>query len=94
MVSLGGASKSSVWQQIKADVCRRNIVSLMDDESTALGCAFNAGIALGMLEEKDIPTLIQIRDTYIPNQDRGERYDRKYATYLDLNHRLGYDETL
>ena len=94
MVSLGGASKSSVWQQIKADVCRRNIVSLTDDESTALGCAFNAGIALGMLEEKDIPTLIQIRDTYIPNQDRGERYDRKYATYLDLNHRLGYDETL
>lgn len=92
IVSLGGASKSAVWQQIKADVCKCSIIPLMDAESTALGCAFNAGIALGLLEPQQIPGFVRPRAVYHPNLTREAVYDRKYQTYLDLNRRLGYDE--
>ena len=93
VVSLGGASKSAVWQQIKADVCGKNIIPLTDGESTALGCALNAGMALGMLDAREIPGLICQRAIYRPNPARRAVYDRKYEAYLDLNRRLGYDET-
>lgn len=94
VISLGGAAKSPVWQQIKADVCDRNIISLKDGESTALGCALNAGMAVGLLKEKEIPSLIYPKATYLPNSNRRVAYDQKFVEYKRLNRCLGYDDSI
>lgn len=94
VISLGGATKSAIWEQIKADVCGRDMVLLEDGESTALGCALDAAVATGMLKEEDIPSIVRRRTVYHTNPDRVALYNDKYAAYQSLNNRLGYDETV
>ena len=94
ITSLGGGAKSEVWQQIMADVCAREMIPLKEEESTSLGCAINAAMALGTLKQEDIPSLVRPRKVYSPTGARKEYYDEKYQKYKELNAKLGYDKPL
>lgn len=90
IISLGGGAKSPLWLKIKANICGRELVTLTDDESTALGCAMNAALALGMISIKDIPGLVSAAGV-TASDERAELYGRKYASYRELNARLGFN---
>lgn len=90
IISLGGGAKSPLWLKIKANICGREMVTLADDESTALGCAMNAALALGMIDINDIPALVSTARVTVADE-RAELYARKYASYRELNARLGFN---
>ena len=91
IISLGGGAKSPIWLNIKANICRCEMLTLQDDESTALGCAINACLALGKIQENDIPNYIHTRECYAPEAGGMDIYQKKYQSYCDLNARLGFN---
>ena len=91
IISLGGGAKSGLWLSIKANICQSAMVTLQDDESTALGCALNAAMALGWIAEDEIPGYVQAAHSYAPTDAGMEIYRQKYANYLALNERLGFN---
>ena len=91
IISLGGGAKSPLWLSIKANICRGEMITLQDDESTALGCALNACMALGWISESEIPGYVQAARVYAPTEAGMEIYARKYAAYQQLNARLGFN---
>lgn len=91
IISLGGGAKSPLWLGIKANICEKDMVILADDESTALGCAINAMLALGKITEADIPGYVKAAQSYSPTEDGMKIYEAKYKNYLELNARLGFN---
>jgi len=85
IISLGGAAKSPVWLQIKSDVLNRKIITLENEESASLGCAFMAGLSAGLYTDINyIKKIIRIKKEYFAESTRTEAYERKYRLYLDL----------
>ena len=91
IISLGGGAKSPLWLSIKANICGREMCTLADDESTALGCALNALLALGRITEADVPRHVRSAQGHAPTSRGMEIYESKYRNYLDLNARLGFN---
>ena len=88
--SLGGGARSSVWNQIKADITGRKIVTLKCKESACLGAAILAGKALGIFASVSdaCQGMVEIDKTYEPNPAFRAVYDRAYAKYKKLFHDL------
>ena len=91
IISLGGGAKSPLWLSIKANICGCEMCILQDDESTALGCALNACMALGWITEEDVPRYVRAVGSYAPTEAGMDVYRRKYQNYLELNTRLGFN---
>jgi len=91
IISLGGGAKSPLWLGIKANICAKEMCTLDDDESTALGCAINACLALGKITEADIPRYVNAAHSYAPTEEGTEIYQAKYRSYQELNARLGFN---
>lgn len=83
--ALGGASKSGVWNQIKADICGRRIAVLEVEESTCLGAAMLGALAVG-----DIGTMeeaakrIRVKKRYEPSEENEKRYREGYERFEEL----------
>ena len=80
-----------MWLGIKANICGREMCTLEDNESTALGCAINAGLALGKITEADIPRYVRAAQSYAPTAEGMALYSAKYRNYQALNARLGFN---
>jgi glycerol kinase len=77
----GGASVNDALMQFQSDILNIDVVRPKSHESTALGAAYLAGLAIGFW---DIDTLKSrwVEDrTFHPNMEAEER-DRKYARWL------------
>ena len=85
--SLGGGSKSDIWNQIKADVLNKPISTLKSEESTSLGTAIMAAVAMGWYADLKIAvnSVVSYRKTYLPNKDNVEKYEKAYLFYLELD---------
>ena len=88
--SLGGGAKSDVWNQIKADIINKPIVTLECDEATSLGVAIVAAVSLGWVE--DIQTAcskaVRVKKTFYPNKKNVEQYIKGYKSYKKLESQL------
>lgn len=85
IISLGGASKSKLWCQIKSDITNKNIITLKNQESTVFGAAISAAVTMGYINSyKDINKYIEIDKTYVPNNDNQKIYSNKYNLYKNL----------
>ncbi len=77
--SMGGGAKSPLWCQIKADMCRKKIVTLKNDETACLGSAILAGAAAKVFDsvESACEMAVSIKNTYVPSgADYSECYER------------------
>lgn len=74
VTSLGGGAGSSLWMQIKADVCGRPFRTLSTVQATSVGAAMLAFQALGW----PVPAPAE-RQRYSPQPDAD--YDAAYAAY-------------
>ena len=91
IISLGGGAKSPLWLEMKADICKAKIVTMKNEESTSLGAALGAALAIGLLEsEEEIHKYVAVKNEYNSTPDRQQQYQVKYEKYLDLNRRLGF----
>lgn len=67
----GGAAANNYLMQFQADICDCEIMTPKTKETTALGAAFLAGLAVGFWKDQsDIKALYQISNHYYPQMDR------------------------
>lgn len=90
MISVGGASNSKVWTQIKADITGKPIRVPYSDHATALGAAILAGVGTKVYRDFDeaVRCTVKIRRSYEPDPNNHHLYQKYYHLYLDLYRRL------
>ncbi|MBS7654056.1 xylulose kinase [Candidatus Bathyarchaeota archaeon] len=81
---IGGGSKSSVWNQIKADVLNIPYVLLNREEYAVLGLAVLGGYAVKAFDSyiKTIDDWVKPVRKVMPSKERHEKY-RKYADFYE-----------
>jgi len=84
--SLGGGAKSPLWNQIKADVLQKPVVTLACPEAALLGAAILAGVGVGLFGsiEQACEQMVVVQKRTDPNPSVREVYDHFYHLYLDL----------
>jgi xylulokinase len=83
--SHGGGSKSVLWNEIKANVCDRPVVTLEGENAAIRGDAMLAGIATGVFADLDtaVAAAVSARDRYAPDPRQRAAYDEAYRRYVD-----------
>jgi xylulokinase len=87
VICLGGGAKSKLWNQIKADVLDKPVITTASDQDAAcLGAAFIAGKAVGVFGslEEAIEKSVEIRSRFLPNEGTRALYDKAYHKYIRL----------
>lgn len=82
--TMGGGSKSDVWNQIKADVTGKTLYLTQTSQDTAcLGAAILAGVAAGAFEsiEAASESLVKIKKVYTPDPEKHAVYKKQYQKY-------------
>ena len=90
--STGGGARSALWNQIKADVCNRPIVTLANEDTALLGDAILAGVASGIFQsiEEGCNLMVAVKETVQPGAD-AKSYSDAYHRYCELDRQLtGY----
>lgn len=89
LLAIGGATKSPVWMQIKADVTGLPIVVSANENATPLGVAMLAAIgADGADAETLVDRWVRRSTSYHPDPASARAYHRLYGVYADLYPRL------
>jgi xylulokinase len=87
--STGGGARSSLWNQIKADVCDRPVVVLANEETALLGDAILAGVARGEFGSinEGCTSMVVVKEKIQPSGDV-QVYSEGYRLYCELDRRL------
>jgi xylulokinase len=87
--STGGGARSNLWNQIKADVCNRPVVTLANEETALLGDAILAGVASGVFHsiEEGCASMVALKERIHPS-DNSKAYSESYRLYCELDHCL------
>ncbi|MCL2665729.1 MAG: FGGY family carbohydrate kinase [Defluviitaleaceae bacterium] len=90
LYSSGGAAKSRLWTQIKADVTAVPVAVPSAAEATALGAALLAGVGAGIYKNFDeaVSKTVSVSRIHEPDRDAHERYMKFYEIYLELYGKL------
>ncbi|MGE5073015.1 MAG: FGGY-family carbohydrate kinase, partial [Anaerolineae bacterium] len=87
--STGGGARSALWNQIKANVCNRPIVTLVNEDTALLGDAILAGVASGVLPsiEEGCKSMVKVNAIIHPDAE-ASAYSEPYQRYCDLDRQL------
>jgi xylulokinase len=84
--SVGGQSRSALWNQIKADVLGVPVVSVMHEPTEPLGSAMIAGCGIkifkSFVEASD--RIVRVKHRFEPDPSNRRVYDSHYALYKSL----------
>ena len=85
IISLGGASRSNIWNQIKADICGKKIAVLEAEESTSLGAAILGALAVGDLCSMETAAVrMKTKKSYTPITENTELYEAEYEKFRNI----------
>ncbi len=86
MRAVGGGSRSKLWLELKADICRVKLRTLRSSEAACLGAAILAARVAGIYGSYDeavrATTMTEMMIT--PDAKRGEAYEPWYRLYATL----------
>jgi xylulokinase len=84
--SLGGAARSPLWLQIKADVLQKPVATVETEEVACLGATLLAATAVGRFSslEKAAAAMVRLRPPLQPQAKHAAAYQTGYARYLEL----------
>ena len=88
----GGAAKNNLLVQFQADVSRLNIVRPVNLESTALGAAYLAGLAVGFWTLAELNESENLEHTFKPNLDIDEVDKLKHFWQKAVSRSLNWSE--
>ncbi len=79
----GGGARSSLWQQIQADVYGRSVEILEAEEGAAYGAAILAGVGAGLWPSVDqaCQSAVRVAKRVDPRSEGVNQMNRCYATY-------------
>jgi sugar (pentulose or hexulose) kinase len=88
---LGGGARSAVWNQIKADVTGRPVLTMENEEAACLGVAVLAGLGVGVYPSlsQACERMVKVRARYEPDASRTGVYAGLYENYVGLFDALG-----
>lgn len=91
--AIGGGAKSSVWQQILADILGKEINLLNVEEGPAFGAALIAGVGVGVYGSftEAVSGIVKVQKTIVPRIQNTERYYQYYQLYKKLYYSLKED---
>lgn len=83
---LGGGARSPIWNQIKADVTGRPVVTTENEEAACLGAAILAGSAVGVFGSLEQATdqMVVVKQRFEPIPENRAVYEEVYRTYVEL----------
>ncbi len=81
---MGGGAASPLWNQIKADMTGKRLVTLQNKETACLGSAILAGVGAGIFQDVDTAAenIVKIDKSFTPS---GTDYTEVYSRYLNLD---------
>lgn len=84
--SLGGGSRSVLWNQIKADITNRTLSTSNGSEAPCLGAAMLAGVAVGMFSgiEDACDRVVHIKRRFMPIVENRAVYKAGYKRFTKL----------
>lgn len=84
--AVGGASASSLWMQIKADVTGCPIRAVANADATAIGCLMLAGVGCGAINgfEEACDRFVSLKPLYYPRVQNKETYEKGFEQYKTL----------
>jgi glycerol kinase len=89
----GGASVNDLLMQIQADVAGLPVVRSKTSESTALGAAYLAGMAVGFWSESDVDAQWEAERTFTPSISEDERQGRIAAWHRAVARAKGWEDS-
>lgn len=83
---LGGGSRSRLWNQIKADMTQKPVLTMENEEAACLGAAILAGKAVGMFRSLNeaCEEMVSLKERFDPNPENFEVYTATYERYVQL----------
>jgi xylulokinase len=83
---VGGETRSSLWNQIKADATGKEIRIPEVDDAAALGAALLAGTGVGQYPslKRAAEETVQIRSVFKPNSEQQRFYTTSYINYKTI----------
>jgi gluconokinase len=89
LYSVGGGSQSTLWTQIKSDICRKEIVLPVIYQTTSVGAAILGSVSAGIFADvAQACSRLKYASTFHPNEENAKIYDGLFSTYLKLNQKL------
>jgi xylulokinase len=92
VASMGGGSKSVVWNQIKSDVLGMKVEVPKNLDGASIGALSLAMVANGQVSLGDLPGLVSrlnpTESTYMPRDEMTRLYSKMFATYNELYSRV------
>jgi xylulokinase len=86
---VGGGARSDAWCQIFADVMNVEMQQVTDPlGANARGAAWIAAVGLGEIGFDQIPDLVPLKQSYLPNPDNRRLYDERFALFRKLYAKL------
>jgi xylulokinase len=88
--SIGGGAKSALWNQIKADVCQKPVVTVQVSETASLGAAMLAGCALNIFSNLHDASekMIHLHKRFEPDILNAGFYTSAFNKYINLYDKL------
>ena len=86
LYAMGGGSRSPLWRQVVADICRRPLVACREVETTSLGAAIHAAAAVGWYDSiaEAAAAMSGEGARHEPDEATAARYDRLFAVYREI----------
>jgi xylulokinase len=93
MRSVGGCSRSDLWNQIKADVLGIPVLLPRTSVGSPFGAAILAGMGAGAFPDvrKSLLEMVKLDRRFEPNEANHEKYSRIYQVYRDIYRHLKDD---
>ncbi len=93
MRSVGGCSRSDVWNRIKADVLGLPVVLPRTSAGSPYGAAILAGMGAGAFPDirKSLIEIVQVARRFEPDRANHERYTQIYGVFRDIYDHLKGD---
>ena len=90
ITSLGGAARSNLWLQIKADILHKQIKSMSCEETTSLGTAVLAAVGTGLYcsIQEAVKAMVHPASTLLPEEKNRDIYNVCFKMYKNLNLRI------
>ena len=86
---VGGGANSDLWSQVHADAMGREIRQIVDPVlANVRGAGLLTHLALGRLRLADIPSMVEVKKVYAPDQAAGAVYAPLLKEFVNL-----YDKT-
>ncbi|MHB8280824.1 MAG: FGGY-family carbohydrate kinase, partial [Candidatus Humimicrobiaceae bacterium] len=82
----GGASKSSVWNQIQSDTYNLAVETLKVTDTAVVGAAIMGGVGVGVFKDirDGVEQMVRVDQKFEPNSKNAEIYAELYSIYCSI----------